>query len=128
MIVVSWPGCQVDDQRLSTAANALENARKQRAAAGQEALFNHVLTGNTMLKLLMDEPIDLSREAALKRLEGVLVGADGKTSCLVIELTAYGGIHRRETIPAITDSITASTGLSPQQSDHVGTWHRWHGD
>ena len=115
MIVVSWPGCSVDDDGLVKAAEALEDVRAQRDASGQPTLFNHVLTGNTMLKLLMDRPIDLSREAALNRLQGVLVGADGKTSCIVIELTDQGGFKRRETIPIVIDAITSATGISPQE-------------
>ncbi len=30
MVVVSWPGCQVDDQRLGKAADALERVRQER--------------------------------------------------------------------------------------------------
>ncbi len=68
-----------------------------------------------MLKLLMDRPISLSRQAALNRLKGVLVGADGQTSCIVVELTDQGGINRRETIPLIMDTITSATGISSDE-------------
>ncbi len=68
-----------------------------------------------MLKLLTEEPVELTRDAALNRMKGVLVGADGKNSCVVIELTDHGGINRRETIPLIKNSIAEATGLTRER-------------
>lgn len=111
MIVISWDGADVDDPRLDSAAEALTALDQARQEEGKERFFNQVLTGKTMLDALTDPPIQIPYEAALKRLEGVLVGADRQTSCLVAELTDYGGIQRRETIPAIRQTLAQATGL-----------------
>lgn len=109
LIVVSWPGCDVDDVRLPQAAERLERIDQSRIDAAQETLFNHVLTGKTMLDSLTSPPINLSRGAAAKRLRGVVVGDDGKTSGIVIELTEYGAIERRETIALIKEAVSNAT-------------------
>ncbi len=115
MIVVTWPGCTVADERLATAAAEIERVQHLRASNGEPAVFNQVLTGNTMLQVLTSPPIELSEAAALRRLEGFLVGPDGRTSCMVVELTGYGGLHRRESIPIMTDAIVSVTGLTHDQ-------------
>ncbi|MEZ6090593.1 MAG: MMPL family transporter [Pirellulaceae bacterium] len=114
MIVVTWPGCTVDDERLDVAAEAISDVIQHRAETGEIKLMNHVLTGNTMLERLTSDPINLSRKAALKRLNGVLVGDDGETSCLVVEMTDEGGIGRRTTIPLIKQTVAAATGLAEE--------------
>ncbi|MBB3206088.1 hypothetical protein FHS27_001896 [Rhodopirellula rubra] len=111
MIVVTWQGCEVDDERLREAANAIEKVQSDRAASNQERLFNNVFSGKTLLDSLTSMPIDLSRQVALDRLNGVLVGQDDKTSGLVVELTEYGAVQRRETIPLIKQTITNAIGI-----------------
>lgn len=115
MIVVTWPGCTINDPKLVAAADALRAVRQQRADDGKAELFNQVLSGKSVLEALMEPPIDLSRKAALKRLEGVLVGHDGETSCLVVELTDAGGIGRRETIPLIKDTVAEVVEIPSDQ-------------
>jgi predicted RND superfamily exporter protein len=115
MVVVTWPGCTVDDQRLDRAGERLRETHRELVAAGEAPLFTHVLTGNTMLDELRAAPIDLSRKAAINRLTGVLVGHDGKTSCLVVELTATGGMERKQSIPLIRDTVSQAVNLPPEE-------------
>lgn len=115
LIVVTWPGCTVADERLSAAAAEIERVQHLRASNGEPAVFNQVFTGKTVLQVLTSPPIELSEDAALRRLEGGLVGPDGQTSCMVVELTNYGGIYRRESIPIMTDAITSVTGLTQDE-------------
>jgi len=112
LIVVSWPGCDVDDERLQNAADAVQRLQETRADSGDEALFNHVLTGKTMLDTLTQSPIDLSRRAATQRLKGVVVGDDGVTSGIVIELTEYGAIERRITIDLVQQTVAEAADVS----------------
>jgi predicted RND superfamily exporter protein len=114
MVLVSWPGCSVDDARLDEIGKSIEATRQRRRAAGQPALFNHVLNGHQMLRQLTEEPVELTRESALRRLRGVVVGPDGKTSCVVVEVTDYGAEHRREMIDIVTRAVTQATGLATE--------------
>lgn len=115
MIVVTWPGCTVADERLTAAAAEIERVQRLRASSGEPAVFNQVVTGKSMLQVLTSPPIELSKAAALRRLEGFLVGPDGQTSCMVVELTNYGGIYRRESIPIMTDAVLSVTGLTQDE-------------
>jgi predicted RND superfamily exporter protein len=105
MVLVSWPGCTVNDPRLVESAEVLMAVRDSRAEAGETELFNRVLDGHSMLRMLMDEPADLSRTAALRRLQGSLIGPDGQTSCLIVILTEDGSLRRKKTIALILDAL-----------------------
>jgi len=111
MLLVSWPGCTVDDRRLEEVDDALLAAREQRAASGEPELLSEVLSGYTMLRMLRREPARLSRAEAIRRLGGVLVGADGETSCVVVSLTERGALLRRESFALILETVQRVTGL-----------------
>ncbi|MFG0287370.1 MAG: RND family transporter [Rhodopirellula sp. JB044] len=106
MIVVSWQGCVIDDPRLDRAADAVRDVQAQRKAAGKPRLFNNIFSGNTLINSLTSMPIDLPRQAAIDRLNGILVGEDDQTSGLVVELTEQGAFIRRETIPLIQNAVS----------------------
>jgi predicted RND superfamily exporter protein len=116
--LVSWPGCTVDDPRQEEVADALTARREQRAAAGKPELYNQVLTGYTLLRGLMNEPADLQRETAMHRLQGTLVGPDGVTSCVIVVLTDYGALARRETLAIILDTVETVAGF-PREELHL---------
>ena len=92
--VVSWDGCTLDDERLEQLAEALVPPPDQPRNDETEC-FSRVVTGPDLLKTLMAEPFELSREEALSRLEGTLVGPDRKTTCAVITLSKIGNTERR---------------------------------
>ena len=101
VVVLAWDGCTVDDPRLAELEAALLAAQEERAAAGRERLYARAMSGHSALRRLMDHPIELSREVALARLRGVLVGPDGATSCLIALPTLYGAYHREEALDAL---------------------------
>ncbi len=111
MLLVSWPGCSVDDRRLEEVGNALLAGREQRVASGEPELISEVLSGYTMLRLLRGEPARLSRAVAIRRLRGSLVGTDGKTSCLVVTLTERGALLRRKSYTLVVETVQRVTGL-----------------
>ena len=59
-ILISWPGCTVDDPRLEEVEEALMAVRDSRAAAGEVELFNHVVSGRSMLQMLREAPAELN--------------------------------------------------------------------
>jgi len=100
--VVSWPGCRLDDLRVPKLAEALEKS----------PFFDRVLTGPRFLRTLMQSPLRLKRAAALRRLQGILVGPDGQTTCLVLMTSAAGRADRSEAVREIERSAAANCGLA----------------
>ncbi|MFV2066262.1 MAG: RND family transporter [Pirellulales bacterium] len=115
MVLVSWPGCTVDDPRLERFADALLAARDSRRSAGQQEMFSQVLTGSAMVRRLMGEAANLSRRQAIERLEGTLIGKDGQTSCAVVVFTDYGALNRRDAVDIIL--ATARRTMGKQRED-----------
>ncbi|MFO0261458.1 MAG: hypothetical protein ACK53V_07510, partial [Planctomycetota bacterium] len=77
MVVVSWPDCQLNDQRLPKLADAL---RAQRDELGQP-VFSQVLTGPEILSKVVGA--NVSEEEAIRRCTGVFLGPDRQTTCLL---------------------------------------------
>lgn len=110
LVVISWPGCTVDDLRLEAfETELLDPAETDRSNRG--ALFERVVTGQSVLGELRGEPLDFSRQEALARLRGVLVGADGSSSCALVIFSERGGYDREEAIRQILDTAHRVCGL-----------------
>jgi predicted RND superfamily exporter protein len=107
-VVVSWEGCELgddpslpnakpDDPRIERLAKYLVPRKKSRkglpSAADLEAdgehtkYFQSVTTGRRLLNELTSEPSKVPYNIALKRLQGTVIGPDGKQTCLVIMLS-----------------------------------------
>jgi len=110
LVVISWPGCTVDDPRLEKFEVTLLDPTQPQAARNK-ALFDRVISGHSILRQLTSEPIELAREDAIARLQGVLVGPDGSSSCAVVMFTDQGGYDRREAIDIILDTAQETCGL-----------------
>jgi predicted RND superfamily exporter protein len=106
LVIISWPGCTVDDPRLTAFEQALTDPTHPHYRSSSGQLLDRVVTGQAVLQTLMME-LDLSRETSLARLRGVLVGKDGQTSCAVVVFTALGGYQRNEAISVILDTAQA---------------------
>ncbi|MCH8923264.1 MAG: MMPL family transporter [Planctomycetes bacterium] len=103
--VVSWPGCTLDNPRVERLAAELE-------ASG---LFDRVITGPRVLRQMTSPPLDLRRAEALRRIKGLLVGPDGKTTCIVLEVSTQGQENRTATVEHIVQTACQDKyGLSPE--------------
>ncbi|WP_068265600.1 efflux RND transporter permease subunit [Rubripirellula obstinata] len=89
--VVSWPGCELDDPRVSSLAGSLEESE----------FFDRVRTGQSVIDQLMQPPLDLSRAEARRRLGGILIGPNGKTTCLVLSTSVAGKADRVKAVSEI---------------------------
>ncbi|WP_167546946.1 efflux RND transporter permease subunit [Stieleria maiorica] len=118
VILVSWQGCTVDDERLDRFAVTLARADGGHAGVHSEALFDRVLTGRSSLESLQSPPLELSRRQAIERLRGSLIGP-GDVSCAIAVLTVKGAVRRDEAIAMIRSVLQDELGLSAQQS-HIG--------
>lgn len=100
VLIVSWRHCTVDSGALARLTQLLRRPDLFHNASGAP-LIEQVVTGREALHGLMAPPLRLSREDAIQRLRGSLVGPDGQTTCAIITLTPTGLAERG----AVVDSI-----------------------
>jgi predicted RND superfamily exporter protein len=117
-VVVSWPGCTLDDERLDRLAKELRDQSAAHTADGGEALYRRVTTGRELVKQLTREPVGVSPERAASRLKGTIVGPDTQQTCAVITLSDEARRKLHATLREITAAATA-IGLAPE-TIHVG--------
>jgi predicted RND superfamily exporter protein len=107
-VIVSWEGCELgddpslpgakpDDPRIERLAKYLVPRKKSRkgqpnaadlATDGEHTkYFQSVTTGRRLLNELTSKPSNVPYNIALKRLQGTVIGPDGKQTCLVIMLS-----------------------------------------
>ena len=104
--VVSWPGCTLDDDRAERLAEAL-------LAEPQTTMFQRALTGRQVLAQLTSPPLDLPRRDAIERLQGVLIGPDGRTTCVLLTIAPRGVEDRAAAIRQVFETAEQICGLKP---------------
>jgi predicted RND superfamily exporter protein len=121
-VLVSWPGCTLEDDRLDDFALALE----QRAAALNDRdapLLRRVLTARGVLAELTGDPLRLPREVAIQRMQGTLVGPDGATSAMLIQLDS-GARNDQHTLVDMIFDVAPQCGLAPDTLRLGGTAYK----
>ena len=104
VVVASWKGCTLGApaiDRFITVANGPDAPRDPQGSLW----FEPVVAGSTVLRRLMEPPLALDQAEAVRRLQGVLVGADDETTCLVIPFTPEGLADRRRAVAWIRDTL-----------------------
>jgi predicted RND superfamily exporter protein len=112
-VVVSWPGCTLDDERLDKVAAELRR-RGEQPTGGGPAPFRRVLTGRELVTQLTSEPASLDRDRVLARLTGTIVGPDHEQTCAVVTL----GDEAHRDLKSVMSQITAAAeavGLPPEE-------------
>lgn len=116
LLMVSWPGCTLDDDRLPRLAEALVEP-----PPGQtEPLFRRVFTGPEVLASLTAEPLEISPEDAKNRMEGWLLGPDRRTTCAVALVSEAGRSNRHGAVAWVYRCAQKASGLSPQDIHVAG--------
>ena len=100
VLIISWPGCTVDSPDLEMLTKSLRRPDLFQDQAGKPYI-EQVVTGQDALANLMAAPLRLSRDDALARIQGTLVGPDKKTTCAIAMLTATGVANRGEVVKLI---------------------------
>ncbi len=86
-ILASWEGCTLGDPRLDFLARKLRAHTEEAKRKGEQPYFRSVLTGKELVDQVAERfKTRLSREEVLARLEGSLIGADHKKTCLIVFL------------------------------------------
>jgi uncharacterized protein len=113
IMVLSWPGCTLDDERLDLLEQRMLAIRGPGKDGLPKPLFRRVFTGRSTLRQLSAPPLDMPRETAIERMQGWLVGADGQSTCVVGFLSHEGWWDRHATVAAIV-GITGEIGVDRQ--------------
>ncbi|MDR2755091.1 MAG: MMPL family transporter [Planctomycetaceae bacterium] len=109
LLMVSWAGCDVDDERLDLAAAQLVNPLEDKSPA----YFERVLTTRSLFQELSNEPLELELQPAeiRSRLTGWLIGHNGRDACLIALISETGAQHRTDAIETVFVTIEKITGL-----------------
>jgi len=113
ILVVSWPGCTLEDERLDRLEQLLSTVEKTGEDGQPKRLFRQVFTGRSTLRQLSDPPLNMPRESAVARMQGWLVGPDGESTCAVAFLSVEGWFDRHATIEAVSD-MARQAGVSEE--------------
>ncbi|TWU26042.1 efflux RND transporter permease subunit [Bythopirellula polymerisocia] len=117
ILIISWEGCTLDDERLDNVAADL--VKTITAPTGDEVdVFRRVFTGRETLAELTTEPLKLSSDEAIERMRGWLVGPDGETTCALALITEIGSMHRTESLHFVRE-VLESNGIAWEDA-HLG--------
>ena len=120
-VMISWPGATLDDPRLDRFAAAVRDEIANGGDGhGTGRFFRKVVTGPEVYRELTSEPLDFSRAGTLDRLQGMFVGPDGRTSCVVVVLSDEANREARGVLNEIRRLAGEQCGIDPRQLRMVG--------
>ncbi len=108
MVVVSWRGCELDDPRVTALREALEEQSND-----EGPIFERVSSGPDMLAQI--QSVGVSRQSALRRIRGLMVGRDGKTTAVVAYPVKGMTNRRREVVDRVYEVANREIGIAPEQ-------------
>ncbi len=119
VVIASWDGCTLDSPAIDAFLAEATGPDAPRDRQGRP-WFEPVASGGLALARLTDPPLSLDHDAAVHRLKGVLIGPDGRTTCLLIPFTRDGLSDRRQAVAWIRSTLTRITGLPGPQLHLAG--------
>ena len=125
LLMVSWDGATLDDDRLAQIAERLlvpidEEHFLPPEEYNQNVYFSSAMTSRGVLDQLMAEPLSLSGEDAKSRMRGWMLGKNDQDACLVAIISGYGSLHRPEAISLVYDAVREITNLPEEQVQIAG--------
>ncbi|HEX6964015.1 MAG TPA: MMPL family transporter [Lacipirellula sp.] len=123
-VIISWEGAELgdapdgseDDPRLAKLKKELEAARLPEKLIHRvnddQAVFKSVTSARDVLEQLMSPPTSLSQRQAVERLQGSLIGPDGRQTVLMATLSPNAAANLRQAVGRpvkkyIMDDITS---------------------
>ncbi|MFM1904240.1 MAG: hypothetical protein RLZZ440_2140, partial [Planctomycetota bacterium] len=119
VVVASWPGCTLEAEAIPRFIEAATGPGQPLTAAGQP-WFESVVTGGDAVARLTAPPLSLSHEEAVERLTGVVVGPDGRQTCVILGFTPEGLSDRRRAVAWIRDTLVEITGAAADELHLAG--------
>jgi predicted RND superfamily exporter protein len=143
LLMISWPGCTLDDPRLPQLAAKLrlpphhEGAEKKESSGSQRLseffflqrkerdipIFKWVTTGPESVEELMRVLPNASRQQVLQRLRGWIVGKDDLEKTCALAFISYEGdtVDRHAALDYVYQCAGEVPGLSPDEIHVAGT-------
>jgi predicted RND superfamily exporter protein len=122
-VIISWDGCRIDDPRLDKLTDVFRKATPFRNSAGKSWFYRVISGRETFLHLTGAAEPDqdseysfegsqpqpgrrsISDDLAVKRLQGTLIGPDGKSTCLILVFSREGLDQRAHVVNLIRKTV-----------------------
>ena len=114
VVLISWDGCRVNDSRLA------EFQLQLRGDARYSSHISKLESSDQLLRQLTEPPLALPQVQAERRLNGVMLGADG-TAEVLARISSIGVAKQSETIEMIHQAADRTPGLARHQLRLAGT-------
>ncbi|MEM9413306.1 MAG: MMPL family transporter, partial [Planctomycetota bacterium] len=105
-LLVSWPGCTVDDPRLDELVQRLQHRNRT------ERLFDSIVSGKAVLDDLSKAKYSLSESQLKRRLRGVFFDGQYETTSVVLQLSDLGKSQGFKCVEVLNAEIQAVEGLT----------------
>jgi predicted RND superfamily exporter protein len=116
-LMVSWKGCDINDERLDTIAETLTSPLSN----GDPSYFHRVMSTRSIIEILTDRIPQLSEEGVKNRLAGWLIGQDRQTACLVLVPNPEGWQRPADGVAFLRKTVKQITGLPDTDIYIAGT-------
>lgn len=118
-LIVSWEGCSIENENLDPLLVALRKSPTFRTKSGA-TLFTSVSCGRELLLKLLSGPQPLDLSEAIKRLQGVLIGSDEKTTCLILNFSPLALKHRADVVEKVKKEVQLHCSVRPDDIKLAG--------
>lgn len=119
-ILASWDNCKLGDPSLEMMTSKMKLLTKQPLVKGQPVFFKNVITADQLADEFQASSKRLDHQDIIDRLQGSLVGPDGKHTCLVVNLNdSYHGMELAAALEAVRRTASEECGIPPENL-HLG--------
>ena len=109
LLMVSWDGCELEDPRQEEMVRVLTTD----ASADSPAYYDRAFTTTRILDELMSDPVNLTWEQAIERMQGWSASRDAQSGCIVLYISEAGRKDRHAAIAAVYRAAKTVLDLSP---------------
>ena len=114
MIVASWAGCQLGDEQVNEFRFLLENRKTDEG----RNIFDQVITAHSTLDRL--ESMGIGSREAQRRIRGLMIGPDDRTTCVMAFPSSESGLSRTEVVNEVYRTASEDFELPPSDLKLAG--------
>jgi len=119
IVMVSWQGCTLDDPRVEA---FVKNLTVPVEIDGKSTrVFQQVFHGAGVLQSMQEEPLNLDRDQAIKRMKGWMLGDDNRRTGVMATVTTAGRHNRAAAIEQVFVAASQTPGLSREMLHIAGS-------